>query len=274
MVMRSASEQREKHYGLGFKPATKRHDALGDEDSIAFASKGGSFNAQSYLEKFGWSHGRGLGKKGDGRKSYLKVTTKLDVSGIGAHQKGQSKSFENLFNVMASKINIVCADSSDESDSSSSSESDNSSSADAQQKRKKRKKGSKDEEDKKQKNKRKKEKEKKKRKSSHAEMEIVSSSDSGSEVTSMSNSINFLTIFQDNMLGKHSSSPSVQTLYGFVRATRHTFNSGVMLDPTSATPTITTMESSTPTTKLNPMYAQRSVGKHARLAKFETNPKE
>ena len=58
----------------------------------------------NYLAKFGWDSSKGLGASGEGRKSHLEVSKKLDMLGIGAaHQLDpngiawkQNKDFENL----------------------------------------------------------------------------------------------------------------------------------------------------------------------------------
>lgn len=58
----------------------------------------------NYLVKFGWDSSKGLGTSGDGMKSHLKVSQKLDMFGIGAaHQLDpngiawkQNNDFENL----------------------------------------------------------------------------------------------------------------------------------------------------------------------------------
>ncbi|KAG0704035.1 hypothetical protein DFH29DRAFT_981617 [Suillus ampliporus] len=43
---------------------------------------------QSYMSKLGWDPSKGLGASGDGMKSHLKVSQKLDMLGIGAaHQQ-------------------------------------------------------------------------------------------------------------------------------------------------------------------------------------------
>jgi len=59
---------------------------------------------QNYLSKFGWDSSKGLGAAGDGRKTHIKVSHKLDMLGIGAaHHKDpngiawkQNKDFENV----------------------------------------------------------------------------------------------------------------------------------------------------------------------------------
>jgi Pin2-interacting protein X1 len=59
---------------------------------------------QSYMSKLGWGPSKGLRASGDGMKSDLKVSQKLDMLGIGAaHQKDphgiawkQNKDFEAL----------------------------------------------------------------------------------------------------------------------------------------------------------------------------------
>lgn len=59
---------------------------------------------QSYLSKFGWDASKGLGAEGDGMKTHLKVSQKLDLMGIGAqHTKDpngiawkQNKDFESV----------------------------------------------------------------------------------------------------------------------------------------------------------------------------------
>lgn len=58
----------------------------------------------NYLAKFGWDGSTGLGAAGDGRKSHIKVSHKLDLLGIGAAQQKdpdgiawkQNKDFERL----------------------------------------------------------------------------------------------------------------------------------------------------------------------------------
>lgn len=59
---------------------------------------------QSYMSKLGWDPSKGLGASGEGMKSHLKVSQKLDMLGIGAaHQQDphgiawkQNKDFEAL----------------------------------------------------------------------------------------------------------------------------------------------------------------------------------
>jgi hypothetical protein len=59
---------------------------------------------QNYLSKFGWDASKGLGAGGDGMKSHIKVSHKLDMLGIGAAQTKdpngiawkQNRDFENL----------------------------------------------------------------------------------------------------------------------------------------------------------------------------------
>lgn len=58
----------------------------------------------NYLAKFGWDGSTGLGAAGDGRRSHIKVSHKLDLLGIGAAQQKdpdgiawkQNKDFESL----------------------------------------------------------------------------------------------------------------------------------------------------------------------------------
>jgi Pin2-interacting protein X1 len=58
----------------------------------------------NYLAKFGWDGSTGLGVAGDGRRSHIKVSHKLDLLGIGAAQQKdpdgiawkQNKDFERL----------------------------------------------------------------------------------------------------------------------------------------------------------------------------------
>lgn len=58
----------------------------------------------NYLSKFGWDASKGLGAGGDGMKSHIKVSHKLDMLGIGAAQMKdpngiawkQNTDFENL----------------------------------------------------------------------------------------------------------------------------------------------------------------------------------
>jgi Pin2-interacting protein X1 len=58
----------------------------------------------NYLAKFGWDGSTGLGAAGDGRKSHIKVSHKLDLLGIGAAQQKdpdgiawkQNEDFERL----------------------------------------------------------------------------------------------------------------------------------------------------------------------------------
>ncbi|KIY61353.1 hypothetical protein CYLTODRAFT_384689 [Cylindrobasidium torrendii FP15055 ss-10] len=74
-----------------------------DPRNLTWADDASKFG-QSYLSKFGWDASKGLGAEGDGMKTHLKVSQKLDLMGIGAqHTKDpngiawkQNKDFENV----------------------------------------------------------------------------------------------------------------------------------------------------------------------------------
>lgn len=83
------------------------------------SSNNSSFSASAYLQKFGWKAGTGLGKREDGKVSYVKVSKKEDQAGIGAGLAVQAiaRSFETVFNNAARNFNVVIhADSDDEED--------------------------------------------------------------------------------------------------------------------------------------------------------------
>ncbi|KAF9460761.1 hypothetical protein BDZ94DRAFT_885770 [Collybia nuda] len=61
-----------------------------DPRNLTWADDAAKFGS-NYLSKFGWDSSKGLGIDGDGRKSHIKVSHKLDLLGIGAaHQKDPS----------------------------------------------------------------------------------------------------------------------------------------------------------------------------------------
>ena len=69
-----------------------------------FSSLDAARFGSNYLAKFGWDGSTGLGAAGEGRKSHIKVSHKLDLLGIGAAQQKdpdgiawkQNKDFERL----------------------------------------------------------------------------------------------------------------------------------------------------------------------------------
>ena len=69
---------------------------------------------QKYLTSFGWDSSKGLGVKGDGRTSHIKVSHKLDMLGIGGdQQKGtngvawkQNQDFENVLKRLNESIAV------------------------------------------------------------------------------------------------------------------------------------------------------------------------
>ncbi|KAI6148456.1 hypothetical protein BKA82DRAFT_454555 [Pisolithus tinctorius] len=89
--------------GLAGRKVKQRIPA--DPRNLSWADDASRFG-QAYLSKFGWdaTQGVGLGASGDGMKSHLKVSQKLDMLGIGAaHQKDphgiawrQNRDFEVL----------------------------------------------------------------------------------------------------------------------------------------------------------------------------------
>lgn len=68
----------------------------------------------NYLLKFGWDASKGLGASGDGMKSHIKVSHKLDMLGIGAAQTKdpngiawkQNRDFENLLQRLNEKLEV------------------------------------------------------------------------------------------------------------------------------------------------------------------------
>lgn len=53
--------------------------------SAAFAASltsSSGFNPQAYLAKFGYAHGKGLGRKEDGMVTHIQVNKKEDVKGV------------------------------------------------------------------------------------------------------------------------------------------------------------------------------------------------
>ncbi|KAI6112024.1 hypothetical protein EDD16DRAFT_1189272 [Pisolithus croceorrhizus] len=89
--------------GLAGRKVKQRIPA--DPRNLSWADDASRFG-QAYLSKFGWdaAQGVGLGASGDGMKSHLKVSHKLDMLGIGAAHKNdphgiawkQNKDFEAL----------------------------------------------------------------------------------------------------------------------------------------------------------------------------------
>ncbi|KAG1728353.1 hypothetical protein EDD22DRAFT_415039 [Suillus occidentalis] len=88
---------------MGLAGRKEKQRIPNDPRNISWADDAARFG-QSYMSKLGWDPSKGLGASGDGMKSHLKVSQKLDMLGIGAaHQKDphgiawkQNKDFEAL----------------------------------------------------------------------------------------------------------------------------------------------------------------------------------
>jgi hypothetical protein len=96
--------------GLGFSKENENTNKSSNENNNYNNS---GFNPADYLAKYGWSAGSSLGKSStSGLKSYLKIAKKDNNEGIGSSKnKNLNKSFENIFNQAASKLNIIIHDS-------------------------------------------------------------------------------------------------------------------------------------------------------------------
>ncbi|KAF5322352.1 hypothetical protein D9619_001715 [Psilocybe cf. subviscida] len=87
--------------GLSGRKVKQRIGA--DPRNLSWADDAARFG-QNYLSKFGWDASKGLGAGGDGMKSHIKVSHKLDMLGIGAAQTKdpngiawkQNRDFESL----------------------------------------------------------------------------------------------------------------------------------------------------------------------------------
>ena len=107
--------------GLGFtahsdQTTTTPYQTQAQREILSSSTTSSSFSASAYLHKFGWKAGTGLGKREDGRVSYVKVSKKEDQAGIGAGLAVQAiaRSFETVFNNAARNFNVVIHDDSDE----------------------------------------------------------------------------------------------------------------------------------------------------------------
>lgn len=88
---------------MGLAGRKEKQRIPNDPRNLSWADDAARFG-QSYMSKLGWDPSKGLGTSGDGMKSHLKVSQKLDMLGIGAaHQKDphgiawkQNKEFEAL----------------------------------------------------------------------------------------------------------------------------------------------------------------------------------
>lgn len=88
---------------MGLAGRKEKQRIPNDPRNLSWADDAARFG-QSYMSKLGWDPSKGLGASGDGMKSHLKVSQKLDMLGIGAaHQKDphgiawkQNKDFEAL----------------------------------------------------------------------------------------------------------------------------------------------------------------------------------
>ncbi|KIJ15456.1 hypothetical protein PAXINDRAFT_155504 [Paxillus involutus ATCC 200175] len=88
---------------MGLAGRKQKQRIPADPRNLSWADDASRFGL-SYLSKFGWDASKGLGSSGDGIKSHLKVSQKLDMMGIGAqHQRDpngiawkQNQEFEAL----------------------------------------------------------------------------------------------------------------------------------------------------------------------------------
>ncbi|KAG1737864.1 uncharacterized protein EDB91DRAFT_472188 [Suillus paluster] len=88
---------------MGLAGRKQKQRIPNDPRNLSWADDAARFG-QSYMSKLGWDPSKGLGASGDGMKSHLKVSQKLDMLGIGAaHQQDphgiawkQNKDFEAL----------------------------------------------------------------------------------------------------------------------------------------------------------------------------------
>ncbi|OAX35097.1 hypothetical protein K503DRAFT_851381 [Rhizopogon vinicolor AM-OR11-026] len=88
---------------MGLAGRKQKQRIPNDPRNLSWADDAARFG-QSYMSKLGWDPSKGLGASGEGMKSHLKVSQKLDMLGIGAaHQQDphgiawkQNKDFEVL----------------------------------------------------------------------------------------------------------------------------------------------------------------------------------
>ncbi|KAH7883160.1 hypothetical protein F5I97DRAFT_1902602 [Phlebopus sp. FC_14] len=88
---------------MGLAGRKQKQRIPADPRNLSWADDAARFG-QSYLSKFGWDSSKGLGTSGNGTKSHIKVSQKLDMLGIGAaHQRDphgvawkQNRDFEAL----------------------------------------------------------------------------------------------------------------------------------------------------------------------------------
>ncbi|KAJ8591615.1 hypothetical protein M405DRAFT_100397 [Rhizopogon salebrosus TDB-379] len=88
---------------MGLAGRKQKQRIPNDPRNLSWADDAARFG-QSYMSKLGWDPSKGLGASGEGMKSHLKVSQKLDMLGIGAaHQQDphgiawkQNKDFEAL----------------------------------------------------------------------------------------------------------------------------------------------------------------------------------
>ncbi|KAF9228354.1 hypothetical protein BS17DRAFT_813295 [Gyrodon lividus] len=88
---------------MGLAGRKQKQRIQADPRNLSWADDASRFGL-SYLSKFGWDTSQGLGSSGEGIKTHLKVSQKLDMMGIGAqHQKDpngiawkQNREFEAL----------------------------------------------------------------------------------------------------------------------------------------------------------------------------------
>ncbi|KIJ65838.1 hypothetical protein HYDPIDRAFT_166848 [Hydnomerulius pinastri MD-312] len=98
---------------MGLAGRKQKQRIPADPRNLGWADDAARFG-QSYLSKFGWDSSQGLGSSGDGMKSHLKVSQKLDMLGIGAaHQRDphgiawkQNKDFEALLKRLNSNSQV------------------------------------------------------------------------------------------------------------------------------------------------------------------------
>ena len=103
---------------MGFDKAKSQSINKGNHSNSVKFDGLSRFDPESYLQKFGWAKGRGLGMNQHGTTSFIQVKQKLDNRGIGNNVDTKvefmNKSFENIFNQAIGKCDIICYSSSDD----------------------------------------------------------------------------------------------------------------------------------------------------------------
>eukprot|EP01119_Soliformovum_irregulare_P019711 TRINITY_DN6304_c0_g1_i2.p2 TRINITY_DN6304_c0_g1~~TRINITY_DN6304_c0_g1_i2.p2 ORF type:complete len:187 (-),score=45.02 TRINITY_DN6304_c0_g1_i2:17-577(-) len=80
----------------------KEEDAPSQHKRKSLSSR---YKTGHLLEKWGWSQGKGLGKREDGTKDFIRVSEKRDQKGIGANPALEDNWWEHLYDGAMKKSN-------------------------------------------------------------------------------------------------------------------------------------------------------------------------